>query len=154
MSLDSGALVRRVAVLEKRVDDLPRPERGWTPVFLAEPYTNANFNGDSFSDVAALTKIENTSWSTTVPADAKALIILAQCRDSGSAAGGDLVVKLYSAAAATNEALNVRCGGLTNDYLTSNQGIVPATDGDIWYTVNASGANTMDIWLTVVGYWT
>ena len=147
-------LVRRIVELERQLDNLVKPERGWTPHFLTEPYTNTTFDGDSFSDVAALTKIENTSWSTTIPATAKALMIRAAARDSGSAGATDLNFALYSTAAATNAALVVWPAGITNDAITENDGIVPATDGDIWYTCNASGASTLDVWLYCVGYWT
>ena len=61
-------LIRKISELERRLDGLNLPEKGWTPHFLTEPYTNTTFDGDSFSDVAAHTKIENTSWSTTIPA--------------------------------------------------------------------------------------
>jgi len=147
------ALVKKIAQLERRLDNLAEPEIGWTPHFLTEPYTNTDFDGDSFSTVAAHTKIENTAWSTTIPTDAKALIIEAQCRDSGSAAN-NANVTLFSTATATNAALTVRAGGKVNDYIATNQGIVPCTDGDIWYRCTASGANTLDIWLRVIGYWT
>lgn len=150
----SSELVKRIIALEVRLDRLRLPEHGWTPHFLAEPYTNTTFDGDSFSDVAALTKIENTSWSTTIPADAKALIIRLSARDSGSAAATDINFALYSTAAATNAALVVWPTGTTNDAFASIQGIVPCTDGDIWYTCNASGASTLDVWLHCIGYWT
>jgi len=51
---------------------------------LVTPLTNASFNGDSFSDVGSNTKIENTSWSTVIPAEAKALLLRVECNDSGS----------------------------------------------------------------------
>ena len=147
-------IAQRLQELERRIDGLNLPEVGdGQPVFLSEPYTNTTFDGDSFSTVAAHTKIENTSWSTTIPANAVALIILAQCRDSGSAGTANLFVKLFSTATATNEALNVRPDGKPNDWITSAQGVVPCTSGDIWYRVTASGASTMDVWFTCAGYW-
>jgi len=150
----NAELIAKIAALEKRLDDLVKPEKGWTPHFLEEPLTNADFNGDSFSDVGVHTKIENTSWSTAIPADAKALIIGGLARDSGSAASLDLYFLLYSSATATAYALSIRPAGITNDAIISNSGVVPCTDGDIWYRVNASGASTMDVWLRCMGYWT
>ena len=147
-------LIKRIAALERRLDLLALPEKGWTPHFLTEPYTNTDFDGDSFSDVGALTKIENTSWSTTVPADAKALIITGAARDSGSAAATALYFRIYSTSTATNPAMVIRPAGITNDAWASGEAVVPCTDGDIWYQVNASGASTMDVYLYVVGYWT
>ena len=149
MSLD---LIRRLTRLEKRVDDFPRPEI-CVPYFLTTPYTNTTFDGDSFSDVAANTKIENTSWSTTIPIDAKALLIRAVCRDSGSGGTNDLNFRLYPASAATVPALGVYLNGVPNDEYASETAVVPCTDGDLWYRCNASGASTLDVWLYCFGYW-
>ena len=150
MSLD---LIRRLIRLEKRVDDLARPEIGWTPVFFTTPLTNTDFDGDSFSDVAANTKIENTSWSSTIPSDAKALLIRARCRDSDSGNTDGLYLFLYGAAAAATASLSIYLNGIPNDENGSETAIVPCTDGDIWYRINASGADTMDVWLLCFGYW-
>ncbi len=146
-------LVKKIQELERRLDNLGLPEIGAQPVFLAEPYTNTTFDGDSFSDVGALTKIENTSWSTTIPSDAKAIALEATVRDSGSAGQVAVWFGLYSTSTATNPALTAYCGGLANDSISANAGIVPCTDGDIWYKCDASGASTLDVWLRVVGYW-
>ena len=43
--------------------------------------------------------------------------------------------------------------GKDNDDYAEANFIMPCTDGDIWYAVNASGASTMDIWLRCYGYW-
>jgi hypothetical protein len=147
-------LVRKIAYLERRLDNLAKPEAGWTPHFLDEPYTNADFDGDSFSNVAVHTKIENTSWSTTIPSNARALMIRGDAKDSGSAANTTLYFRIYSTATATLPAFFLRPAGITNDAFTNNSGNVPCTNGDIWYRVNASGASTMDVYLYVVGYWT
>ena len=147
-------VLKRLLDLERRLDGLGLPERGWAPTFFDEPLTNTDFDGDSFSDVGSLTKIENTSWSTTIPTDAKALIITGAARDSGSAAAPALYFRIYSTSTATNPALTIWPTGVLNDARVGADGIVPCTDGDIWYDVNASGASTMDVWLYVVGYWT
>ena len=148
MSLD---LIRRLTRLEKRVDDFPRPEI-CVPYFLTTPYTNTSFDGDSFSSVGSRTKIENTSWSTTIPADAKALLIRCRARDSGSAAGTGLYFALYAKSTGTITLYNC-LDGVTNDSVRDETTVVPCTDGDIWYQCNASGADTMDVWLTCLGYW-
>ena len=151
MNLDQE-LVRRVAALERQLDNLVRPEVGWTPTFLTTPYTIANFDGDSFSTVAVNTKIENTDWSTTIPATAKALMLRIDCRDSGSAAN-NCWFGVYNAAAATVLQLISRAEGKPNDARASAHGIVVCTDGDIWYQCLASGANTLDVWMWCLGYW-
>jgi len=145
--------VKRIHELERWQEGLALPEIGPQPVWLAEPYTNTTFDGDSFSDVGAHTKIENTSWSTAVPANAKAIAIEATVRDSGSAADPAVWFGLYSTATATNPALTAYCSGLANDAFTAAAGIVPCTNGDVWYKCGASGATTLDVWLRVVGYW-
>ena len=151
MSLD---LLSRILRLERRLDSLAKPEIGWTPHFLTTPYTHASFNGDSYSDVAANTIIDNAGWSTTIPATAKALMITCMCRDSGSAATTDLYVALYSTAAAATATAAIRPSSKANDdYEQQGPIIIPCTDGDIWYRVNASGATTMDIWLWCFGWW-
>ena len=146
-------LVRKIAYLERRLDNLAKPEAGWTPHFLTTAYTNANFNGDSFSDVAANTKIENTDWSTTIPSDAKALMIYGQCRDSGSAATADLFFNLYTTAGGSTAAFAMTSSGAPNDSSAYGQAVVPCTDGDVWYKCAASGADTMDVWLYCWGWW-
>ena len=146
-------IVGRLNAAERRLDDQLEPEQGWIPVFLDEPYTNTDFDGDSFSDVTTHTKIENTSWSTTIPSDAKALAMTITARDSGSAGTTALLVNLFSTASATEPALTLMVAGITNDAYSSVAGVVPCTDGDIWYRTNASGTNTLDIWLRVTGYW-
>ena len=153
MNLDSKVLVRKLAMLERRLDNLAQPEKGWVPHFLTTPYTNTTFDGDSFSDVAANTKIENTDWSTTIPATAKALLIYVACRDSGSAATADLNVRLFGAAAAAYASLEARPSGRANDDFDVVAGTVPCTDGDIWYRINASGVNTMDVYMRCFGWW-
>lgn len=146
-------IAQRLQEIERRLDGLNLPEVGSQPVWLAEPYTNADFNGDSFSTVGAHTKIENTSWGTTIPTNAVALEIMIACRDSGSAANLALFFDLFSTAATTNPTLICYCGGLTNDAFAGVSGKVPCTDGDVWYRCTASGANTLDVWLWCMGYW-
>ena len=118
---------------------------------LTTPLTHTSFNGDSFSDAAA-TKIENTSWSSTIPADAKALLIRIAARDSGSS--GETTIHFeVGPSNAQPDALSCRLAGLADDAIGEEQGVVPCTDGDIWYGVEASGASTLDCWLECWGYW-
>jgi len=134
-----------------------RPVRGGTAytayayVPLPVPYTNSSFDGDSFSDVTTNTKIENTSWSTTIPADAKGLILKVTCRDSGSG-GSSPNIKLYPSSTATIPSKTIYFQHAPNDDLIEESVFVPCTEGDIWYRVDATGAGTMDIWLQVWAY--
>jgi len=135
-----------------------KPERdgttytGFVFVPLLDPLTHSSFGGASFSDVAALTKIENTSWSSTIPAEARALAIRMAIRDSGSSTVTSCAVRLYAYSTATQHGMEVQCAGINNDALASSHAIVPCTNGDIWYTVDATGTNTLDIWLRCTGY--
>ena len=114
--------------------------------------TNSDFNGDSFSDVASNTKIENTSWSTAIPAEARALLIYGYARDSASASTSGLYFALYPTSTATQAAINWTIGGKPNDDWEAHTAVMPCTDGDIWYKVEASGTNTLDVYLYCWGY--
>ena len=146
-------LVRKIVELEKRLDDLVRPEVG--PIFhpLTAPYTNTNFDGDSFSDVAILTKIENTDWSTTIPADAVALLLWCRIRDEGSAGTNGLYFWIYATSGGGTPTLVLFLNGIPNDQYATATVVVPCTDGDVWYVCNASGVGTLDVWLQCHGYW-
>jgi len=115
---------------------------------LSAPLTNTSFDGDSFSDVGTATKIENTSWSSAIPADAKALLIQIIAADSGAGdnwfAIGPTSTYWYAMSARPVHG---------SDYPNENTGPVPCTDGDIYYRVEASGTSTMDVWLRCWGYW-
>ena len=146
-------IAQRLLKLERWQEGLNLPEMGdGQPVFLDEPYTNTTFDGDSFSTVGAHTKIENTSWSTAIPSNAKALAVVIQARDSGSAAASAWF-SCYSTATATNPALLLYLYGAPNDAVWAGAGLVPCTDGDIWYRCTATAADRLDVWLYVVGYW-
>lgn len=122
--------------------------------FPTTPYTNTDFDGDSFSDVAVNTKIENTSWSTTIPDTAKALLLRVSLRDSASAGTSGLYFVLVGTAAGTIAAARVDLEGVPNDQWRNVQVICPCVAGDIWYQVNASGVGTLDVSMQCVGYWT
>jgi len=126
---------------------------GFVFVPLPVPYTHDSFNGDSFSDVGSNTKIENTGWSTTIPAEAKALLLRIMCRDSGSAGTAGLYFAVRPSSTATIGSLVCRLGEITNDQYADATGVVSCTDGDIWYICNASGTSTLDVWIWCFGYW-
>ena len=145
-------VVRKIVELEKRLDDLVKPEVG--PIFhpLTTPYTHTSFDGDSFSTVAVNTLIDNASWSTTIPADAVALALRIRIRDSGST-GGAYGFALWAAAAGVHSTAVVFASRAVDDQYSDDTVVVPCTAGDIWYTISASGAVRMDVWLWCFGYW-
>ena len=119
---------------------------------LTTPLTNTSFDGDSFSAVGASTKVENTSWSSTIPANAKALLLRIAARDSGSAGGTDVY---FAVGPSTTYWYYGRAfvGGLVNDAISENNCVVPCVNGDIYYQCTATGASTMDVWMECMGYW-
>lgn len=123
---------------------------GALPVPFTTPIGHGSFDGDSFSDVGTYTKIENTSWNTALPADAKALLIRLRCRDSASATTSGLFVALSGDG--TNSLLVARPSGKPNDDFAERICWMPCTNGDIWYRVEASGTDTMDIFLHCFGW--
>ena len=146
-------VVNRITALERRLDSLMLPEVGWSPTYLSTPYTNDSFDGDSFSDVGTNTKIENTSWSTTIPSDAKALLIRVKASDSGSAATANVHFRLFAASDGSIATLRLDLAGFPDDQQVSQTAVVPCDSGDIWYQCNASGTDTLDVNLWCFGYW-
>lgn len=120
-----------------------------TFVPLTVPLTSTSWDGDSYSTIAPTTIDLSSVFG--VPAGVKAVLVRVTIRDSGSATN-DVSVSLGPAG--LTGALTVRCSGLPNDSYTNGCLTVPCdTNGDIHYTVTASGANTMDVTLQIWGYW-
>ena len=117
---------------------------------LRVPLTHTSFDGESFSDTGA-TKIENSSWSDTIPADAVALLIQIRANDSAEAVTADLHFSVGPSATYYYALVARPIGG--TDVYTQTTGPCPCTNGDIWYAVNASGAGTLDCVLRVWGWW-
>jgi len=116
---------------------------------LTTPITHTSFDGDSFSDVGTATKIENTSWSSTIPASAKALLIQVIAHDSGAGNNwfsvGPTSTWPYALSARPTAG---------NDYDAEGMGPTPCSaDGGIYYRCEASGTGTLDVWLRCWGYW-
>lgn len=117
-------------------------------VYLKAPITHASFNATAYS-TGGPTKIENTAWSRTIPATAKALLIQIRARDS--AASVETGVGFAIGPTSTYYyAMQVRPIG--DDAIMENTGWCPCTDGDIYYNIAASGTDTLDAWLRVWGY--
>lgn len=132
------------------------PYRGTTEytayayVPLATPLVSTSFDGDSFSTTAT-TKID-TSAVFGAPAGIRAAAVRLIARDSGAHPQTSLHVTLSTGSDMLATAqMSVRPPGA--DVMVENCGIVTCdANGDFYYTVNASGAGTTDIWLSIVGY--
>jgi hypothetical protein len=120
---------------------------------LTTPYTNTSFDGDSFSDVSSNTKIENTSWSTTIPASATAVLLKVQVRDSGSAGTSGLYFAVNGSSSVSTFTVLADPSGKDNDDWIYETAVCPCNNGDLWYRCNASGAGTMEVYLEIWGYW-
>jgi hypothetical protein len=121
------------------------------PVFLTSPLSSTDYDGDAFSDTA-LTLID-LSAVYGVPAGISAVLLSASVNDSGSAANDT-----YFLAQPTSDAglgsFVIRCSGLANDTIRNGTGICPCNaDGDIYYAIEASGPDTLDLNLQIFGYW-
>jgi hypothetical protein len=112
--------------------------------------TSTSWDGDAKSTTAFTLLDMQTVFG--LPPGIKGVFAVVSCRDSGSAAALDLNVTL--AASATSKAgLMVRPAGVTNDALVSGSGFCPCNaDGDLYYSLTASGAGTLDVWIEVTGY--
>jgi hypothetical protein len=117
---------------------------------LSTPLTHTSFDGDSFSDVGTSTIIQNTSWSSTIPADAKALLIEIVAVDSGSWGTAGLFFAVGPTATYWYQVVARPAGG---SVAASALAPVTCTNGDIYYRVDASGTDTLDVTLRCWGYW-
>jgi len=118
--------------------------------YLTTPLTSTSWDGDARSTTAKT--LIDLSAVFGVPAGVKAVDVKVMLRDSGSASYGALVV--LSPYNTSYSGKSWQCGGLPNDYTHRASGIVPCNaDGDIYYQVDASGVNTLDVWLEIWGYY-
>ena len=118
------------------------------PTWLTAPLTSTSWDGDSHSTTAR-TLIDLSAVFGT-PANIKAVLVHISINDSGSA-GGDHWFGLSPAAAGIS--IDWTCPPV-NDAAGRYAGLVPCNgDGDIYYQIDASGANTMDVWLQIWAYW-
>lgn len=121
-----------------------------TLTLLTTPLTSTSWDGDSYSTTTATTI--DTSAVFGVPDGVKALLVRVTIRDSGGAAN-DCVLNLKPVGSSA-AGLSVRCSGLTNDAYANGELIVPCdANGDIAYSITASGVGTMDVTLQIWGYW-
>lgn len=116
-----------------------------------KPLTSTAWNGGARSTTAKT--LINLSTVFGVPAGVKAVLVQTSIRDSGSAAGDPWL--MYSPNDVASSGINWDCGGVTNDtWKRSTSFEVPCDEnGDIYYQINATGASTMDVYLTIWGYY-
>lgn len=112
---------------------------------------NTDYNGDSFSTNTSKVQLDlHTGWS--VPDDVVAVLVNVIARDSGSA-GGTANVQFFASSTAGNPSATLKLDGLANDEKMQQNVIIPCTNGDIWWSRTATGTNTLDVWIWIIGYW-
>ncbi len=148
------AEILRVARVVRTLLDVPRfNSYAFFPLML--PLAHSDFNGDSFSTTAKTEVAMRVSGKFFgLPADAKAALIKAVVQDSASAANDCYIILAPNNTAGSG--IYYRCSGLTNDAKGGGTYVVPLTQDSpskLYYQALASGATTLDVWLTVWGYW-
>lgn len=117
---------------------------------LQAPLTSTSWDGDAYSTTSKT--VIDLSAVFGAPAGIKAVLLRISIRDSASAANDCVFTVGPTASSGIGPA--VRCSGLADDKWTSSELIVPCdSNGDIYYQVDASGSNTMDISMQIWGYW-
>jgi hypothetical protein len=114
--------------------------------------TSTAYSGDSFS-TSGKTEI-NLASMFGLPAGIKAINCRAMCRDSGSAAGTDIVFLLSDVATDMVGEYWNRMDGVPNDKWHEYLGMVNCNaSGNVYQQIKASGVGTMDVWWEIYGYW-
>lgn len=124
--------------------EIPRPDRK-----LITPLTSASWAGGSFSTTAKT--LINLNSTFGAPTRIKEVLIWYAIRDSGSAANDTWMILDATATAGAGPSFG--CAGLANNARARGElTVVCNTDGNVYYQINASGVNTMNIFLRVFGY--
>jgi hypothetical protein len=117
---------------------------------LTAKRTNTAFDGDAFSTVGTSQEIERTDWDPDLPANVKAVVIRIAARDSGASVQTALSVFIGPSSTEWDWAGVWPIG---DDAIVENTAIVPVdSNGSLWYRIEASGTNTTDVWLEILGY--
>lgn len=146
---NESLLLKRITELERLVGRLTLPEIGAQPVFLQTPLTSTAWDGDARSS-KTLTTID-MSAVFGVPAGIKAVLVRCIARDSGSLTSTDNYIWLGIGGIAY---VAVKPQSFPNDMYVEQTSIVPCdANGDIQYVIHATGVDTMDVYLQILGYW-
>jgi len=118
-------------------------------VYLAAPLTSASWAGDSFSTTAKT--LLDLSAVFAVPAGVRAILANAYVRDSASNGANYQLILAPNNTANQGFFFDAEAGG--NDVYRHTGNVVPCdANGDVYYQISASGADTLDIWLHIWGY--
>ena len=144
-------LVSKITTLENEIKRLKVQERGSNLIRLTAPLTSTDWNGDRYSTTAK-TKID-LSAVFSVPAGVSAVLVLLQIRDSASSTS-EVGMGFAPNDTADQYSFFQSLRGMGNNYSEYVTVTIPCdANGDIYYQITASGNSTMDVWLTIWGYW-
>ena len=124
-----------------------------TFVPLITPATSTSWDGDYYSTIGKT--LINLSSVFGLPANIKAIYARIICRDSASGSTNYLSFNLSGTSAANaGNAMSAIPSGLPNNYYVNVSGICPCNaDGNVYYSIAASGTNTMQCYIEIYGYW-
>lgn len=145
-------LINKVSFLEReleRIKAYDTPGAQFPVKYLRTGIGSASWNGGARSTTAK-TVIDLSATFVGVPAGIEAVYIAMIFRDSGSAAF-DALLELGPQSSGVN--IQFDCAGQVNDSWERLAVWIPCDqNGDIYYNINASGVNTMDVYLFVWGW--
>lgn len=138
----------KLAEIEKRLEVLEVTEtEAW--IYLTAPLTSTSWDGDAKS-TASKTLLDLSSVFSA-PAGIRAILVYVSVNDSGSAANDTYLVLSPNNTANQGMVFNPERAG--NDYYGRYSAVVPCdANGDIYYQIAASGANTFDVVIQIWGY--
>ena len=119
----------------------------WT--YLTTPLTSTAWDGDPYSTNATSIEID-LSTVFGVPEGVKAVLMRVVARDSATWGTNTLRVQFGPTDASYYELPVYPAGG---DVYAVNTGVLPCSNGNIWYRITASGSGTMDVWIEIWGYY-
>ncbi len=149
MSDLTAQLIAEITALKARLAHLEGLEQvRFVP--LSAALTSVSWDGDPHSDAAKA--LIDLSAVFGAPAGIKAVLFDIVLNDSGSAAAGSSIILDDTNTADVGAVAT--CTGIPNDIAHYEQLVVPCdANGDVYIQIYASGVNTLDVSLSISGYW-
>lgn len=113
-----------------------------------DPLTSTSWDGDGYS-----TGNGTIDWNAVfgVPTTAKAVVLRVSVRDSG---GAGYSISFKAKSTTTEYGFACRTTAAAANKFHDSHGVVPvAADETSYYSIVASGAGTLDVWIWVVGWY-
>lgn len=142
------SIISELDELRREVERLKTKETArW--VYLTAPLTSTSWDMDARSTEAKT--LLDLSAVFSVPASVKAVSVVVEVRDSGSAAGSAGLCLAPNDTASQGHW--TACSGITNDASAFSSFVCECTTtGDIYYQTVATGGSTLDVRIQVWGY--